>query len=96
MIPCCGQNGENMKLKSNFVVHKTGDECLMVGVGSAFNGMVRSNPTAAKIIELLREDITEAEIVSKMCEIYDADSRVIERDVKSVVAKLREIGAIDD
>lgn len=85
-----------MKLKSNFVVHKTGDECLMVGVGAAFNGMVRSNPTAAKIIELLADSITEEELVGKMCELYDADPAIIERDVKAVVSKLREIGAIDD
>ena len=68
----------------------------MVGVGAAFNGMVRSNPTAAKIIELLADSITEEELVGKMCELYDADPAIIERDVKAVVSKLREIGAIDD
>ena len=47
-----------MKLKSDFITHRTEDGILMISAGGGFNGMVRSNNTAADIIELLREDET--------------------------------------
>ena len=85
-----------MKLKSDFVTHKTGDEQLMISVGGGFNGMVRSNSTASKIIDLLADDTTEEKIVDALLEIYDADRERIAKDVARIIADLRKIGAIDD
>ena len=86
-----------MKLKDGFLVHNTGDEQVIVGVGGVnFNGLVRSNPTAAFIVDCLKEETTESEIVDKMLEKYDALETVIECDVKRIVGQLREIGAIDE
>lgn len=84
-----------MKLKSDFITHRTEDGILMISAGGGFNGMVRSNNTAADIIELLREDITREEIVEKMLAKYDADRAVLAADVDSVIASLVKIGAID-
>ncbi len=85
-----------MKLKSEFITHKSGDEQLMISVGGNFNGMVRSNSTAAKIIDLLAEDTTEEKIVDALLEIYDADRERIAGDVARIISELRKIGAIDD
>ena len=85
-----------MKLKKEFVTHKTGEEQLMICVGGSFNGMVRSNSTAGRIIDLLAEETTEEKIVDAMLEIYDADRERIAKDVAKVIADLRKIGAIDD
>ena len=85
-----------MKLKNNFILHKNNDQYMMVGVGCGFNGMIRSNATAGKIIELLKDGCTESELVTKMCDLYDAPEEVIARDVASVLASLREVGAIDE
>ncbi|MBO5909066.1 MAG: PqqD family protein [Clostridia bacterium] len=85
-----------MKLKKEFITHNTGDEQLMICVGGNFNGMVRSNSTAAKIIELLSEETTEEKIVDAMLEIYEAERDRIEKDVNKVITDLRKIGAIDD
>lgn len=85
-----------MKLKSTFITHSTDGEQLMVSVGGDFSGMVRSNPTAAFIIDMLTEGTTREDIISAMLEKYDAQRAVIERDVDKVLAALNEIGAIDE
>ena len=85
-----------MKLNSNFVTHQSGDEQLMISVGGNFNGIVRSNSTAAKIIELLGEETTEEKIVDSLLEIYDVDRARAASDVAKIIADLRKIGAIDE
>jgi len=85
-----------MKLKSEFITHKSGEENLMISVGGNFNGMVRSNSTAAKIIEFLANDTTEEKIVDGLLEIYDVEREKAAADVKRIIADLRKIGAIDD
>lgn len=86
-----------MKLKNGFITYNTGDEQIMVSAGaSAFHGMVRSNKTAAFIIDCLKEQITEAAIVEKMADAFEAPIEIIERDVKQVLSQLRSIGALDE
>ncbi len=85
-----------MKLKSDFITHTSGGEQLMISVGGSFNGMVRSNSTAARIIDFLREETTEEKIIDAMLEIYDVDRERLSADVARVIGELRKIGAIDD
>jgi dissimilatory sulfite reductase (desulfoviridin) alpha/beta subunit len=85
-----------MKLNSDFVTHQSGDEQLMISVGGSFNGIVRSNSTAAKIIELLGEETTEEKIVDALLEIYDVDREKASKDVGRIISDLRKIGAIDE
>lgn len=85
-----------MKLKSTFVTHDTGDGLLMISAGGEFNGMVRSNSTAKDIINMLANDTTEENIIAAMLEKYDATREQIEGDVKSVLATLKKIGALDE
>lgn len=86
-----------MKLKEGFVTHVMGGEQIMVATGAAnFSGLVRSNPTAAYIVECLKQDTTEAEIVEKMLAKYDASAEVIVADVDKILGKLRSIGALDE
>ncbi|MBE6533276.1 MAG: PqqD family protein [Ruminococcaceae bacterium] len=85
-----------MKLNKTFITHNSANEQLMISVGGSFNGMVRSNPTAARIIEILKKEVTREEIIDKMLDEYDAPRSIIEQDVDKIVASLREIGAIDE
>ena len=85
-----------MKLKSNFVTHATAEGMLMISAGGSFNGMVRSNDTAAYIIELLKTDTDRESVIAKMLERYDATEAQIASDVDAVLTKLRSIGAIDE
>lgn len=85
-----------MKLKSSFITHTSGGEQLMISAGGDFNGMVRSNSTAAEIIDMLKTETTRQQIIDNMAQIYDVDIAVLERDVDKVLASLRSIGAIDE
>ena len=84
-----------MKIKEGFVTHSSGHEQLMISVNGTFNGMVRSNSTAAEIINMLSEEITKEEIIDKMLEKYAVERSVLETDVDKVLAALVKIGAID-
>ncbi len=86
-----------MKLSSEFIPHVTDTESLLVPSGNAkFSGIIKGNSTLGAILELLREDRTEQEIITAMCQKYDATKDVIERDVRHVLEQLRKTGALED
>ena len=86
-----------MKLKPGFITHNVGKEQMMVAAGPAakqFHGLVRSNETAAFIVNCLKQETTEEAIVEAMLEQYDAPRETIRQDVHRVVEQLRQIGAL--
>lgn len=86
-----------MKLNPKFLTHETKGEHITVSTtGTKFNGLIRSNPTAAFIVESLKNDTTESKIVDKMLEKYDVDRNTAEKDVANIIGKLRSIGAVID
>lgn len=85
-----------MKLNRDFITHQSDGEHITVSVGSAFSGLVQSNQTAGFIVECLKEETTEEQIVDKMLEKYDAPREVIASDVANIIERLRSIGAIDE
>lgn len=88
----------SMKLNPDFVTHTVDGEQIMVSVGGekSFHGMVRSNRTAAIIIDLLHEEISFDQIVEKLKAQFDAPEDQIASDVKGILEKLRSIGALDE
>ncbi|MBQ8967152.1 PqqD family protein [Ruminococcus sp.] len=85
-----------MKLKKDFIVHETNKETMLVATGKAnFSGMVKGNKILGEILTLLKNDTTEAEIVSKMRAKFDAPEGKIEADVHKVITELKKIGAIE-
>ncbi len=86
-----------MKLNPDFIVHNTEAESLLVPAGNAaFSGIVRGNKTLGLIAELLKEDVTEDELIACLRDRYDAPEGVIEKDVEKALAELRRIGALSD
>lgn len=86
-----------MKLKDNFLTQVIDDTQVMVAAGdSDFNGIIRSNSTAAEIIDHLKEDTTRDEIIAKMCAKYEGADEQIASDVDMVIATLRRVGAIEE
>lgn len=86
-----------MKLNENFLTQEIDDTQVMVATGdTAFNGIVRSNQTAAEIVNLMKEETTRDEVVDKMCAKYDASREEIAADVDMVIATLRKVGALDE
>ncbi len=86
-----------MKLKDGFITRQTDGEQIMVSVGDTkFSGLVRSNKTAAFIVDCLKSETTKEAIVNAMAEKYDAPRDILERDVEGILEKLRSIGALDE
>lgn len=88
-----------MKLKDGFITHDSNEEQIMVAVGDAadqFHGLVRSNRTAAYIIDCLKLENTEEQIVDAVLAKFDASYDVVTNDVHKVIDDLRQIGAIHE
>ncbi|MBQ6465235.1 MAG: PqqD family protein [Oscillospiraceae bacterium] len=85
-----------MKLNKHFIVHEIGGESLLVPVGGAeFSGIVRGNKTLGALLELLKTETSEAELVAALCARFDAPEEQIASDVAKALESLRGIGAID-
>lgn len=85
-----------MKLKKEFVTHNLDGEQIMVSASGSFKGFLKSNKTAAFIVDLLKEETTVENIVNKLLEKYDAPSDIIQKDVDRIIETLRQVGAIDE
>ncbi len=88
-----------MKLKEGFITYVTDGEQLMVAAGRAadtFHGLVRSNESAAFIVDCLKKETSFEHIVDSLIKEYNAPRSVIERDADVIINKLRSIGAIDE
>ncbi len=81
-----------MKLKYNFVTNEVADKIVAVAVGddmTAFNGFIKMNETGAFIFNMLKDEVTEEEIVTAMIKEYpDATEEEIRSTVKDFVAEL--------
>ena len=84
-----------MKLKDTFVTQEMDGEQVMVEAGGGFAGMVRSNATAAFIIDQLKTETTKEAILDAMCKKYDAPRAEMAEDVDMVLGNLKKIGALD-
>ena len=88
-----------MKLKEGFITYQIQNTQMMVAAGEAakhFHGLVRSNETAAFIVDCLKSETTEEIIVDKLLKEYDVSREVATRDVHAVLEKLKSIGALSD
>ena len=85
-----------MKLNHEFITREMDDQQIMISASGKFSGLVRSNKTAAFIVDCLADDTTEEEIVQKMLSKYDAPEEIIREDVKKILDTLRRIGALDE
>lgn len=86
-----------MKLKAGFVTHEMGGEQIMVATGEAgFPGLIRSNATAAFIVDCLKEETTYEQILDAMLAKYDVTREVAEADLNKVLGKLRSVNALDE
>ena len=85
-----------MRLKNTFITHDSEGEQVLLDVTSSFAGLVRSNKTAAFIVDCLKTDTTKEQIVDAMYEKYDAPKEVLKKDVDAIIDKLRGIGALEE
>ena len=86
-----------MKLKDEFITQDVDDTQFLISLGGeSFKGIVRSNKTAAFIVQQLKAETTKERIVDAMCAKYDAPRDVIDADVDKILETLRSIGALEE
>ena len=86
-----------MKLKETFISHEIAGKLVTVDFsGESFNGIIRSNPTAAYIIGQLQKGCSREELIDRMDERYEAPRDVIAKDVDRVLDQLRKIQALEE
>lgn len=88
-----------MKLKYNFVSNEVADKIVAVAVGDdlqKFNGFIKMNDTGAYIFNMLKNDVTEEEIVAAMKKDYsDATEEEIRETVSEFVGKLKDADVLE-
>ena len=86
-----------MKLKEGFVAYNTDDTHILVPTGGQeFRGLVRSNKTAAFIIELLAKETDRESIVNAMMEKYGIARELADHDAGRILQQLRAIHALEE
>ena len=86
-----------MRLHKDFILHNDGEKTFLIPTGNAeFSGVVKGNQSFSDVAEILKNNVTEDEIIRIMREKYDAPDGLIEHDVRKILDNLREIGAIID
>ena len=91
--------GDSMKLKDGIVTNSIDGESFAIATGKAareFNGLIKNNPSAAFIFELLKTEQTEDSIVSAMLEKYEVDESTVRADVKALLELLKSKNLIEE
>lgn len=86
-----------MHLKYTFEIMELGEQTIAVPIDDnveAFRGVIKLNESSAFIFELLKEDITEDEIVSKLEIEYDAPKELLVHDVRKYIQEFIERGLL--
>ncbi|MDD6620360.1 MAG: PqqD family protein [Eubacteriales bacterium] len=88
-----------MKLKDGIVTNSIDGESFAIATGKAakdFNGLIKNNPTAAFIFELLKKEQTEDSIVNAMLDKYEVDEETVRKDVRALLELLKSKNLIED
>ena len=86
-----------MKLKDGFITYDSGDHQILVSAGGQdFAGLVRSNESAAFIINALKENTSRDRVIQTVVDHYGIDRDIASKDVDKVLRQLRRIGALDE
>ena len=81
-----------MRLKYQFETVELGDQIIAVPVGKdvdEYHGVIRLNETAALIFSLLKNEITEEEIVTVLEKEYKIDRKILCIDVHNIIEKFQ-------
>ena len=87
-----------MKLKYAMAVQKVADGYVAVTVGedaSKFSGLIRLNATGAYMLEQMKEEISEEELIKRLSAKYDADEAELRTAAKKFIDRMREEGFLE-
>lgn len=88
-----------MKIKDNYVLQEIVDECIVVPVGEEtdkFHGVIKLNGSGCFLWKALSQTQTVDGIINAMMAEYNVDKDAAREDVEQFLAKLKEIGCIEE
>lgn len=88
-----------MKLKYEFIIREVGDRYVAVAVGDnaeEFHGIIRMNKSGKIMMELLKNEITETDLLTKLMEQYEGTEEFFKGEIDKFVGGLRNAGVIVD
>ncbi|MCQ2422772.1 MAG: PqqD family protein [Lachnospiraceae bacterium] len=86
-----------MKLKYEFIIREVGDRYVAVAVGDnaeEFHGIIRMNKSGKIMMELLKNEITETDLLTKLMEQYEGTEEFFKGEINKFVGGLRNAGVI--
>lgn len=87
-----------MKLKDGMITDTTNGDFVAIATGEAsrsFSGLIRNNATSHFIFTQLMTDTTEEAILQAVLEKYDVSEETALRDIRRIIAQLREQNLLD-
>ena len=88
-----------MKMKTGFEIVKIVDDYMLVPVGDQmeqFNGTVVLNEVSAFLLEKMKYDITEEELLKYVIDEYDVDKERARKDIADTIKQMIEIGIVHE
>lgn len=88
-----------MKLKYKIQINEVAGQYVAVAIGEdakKFKSIVFLNKVGRFIMELLKEETTENEIVSSVLNNYEGDSIIIREETLSFIKRLKELDVIEN
>ena len=86
-----------MRLKEDYITQEIDGVQFLVPMGAeSFSGVVRSNRTAALIVDLLKQETDREEIVDALCAKFDAPRELIAADVDEILGVLKRVSALEE
>ena len=89
-----------MKLKEDYILYSASEsETIAVATGDEvenFNGLLRANQTAGAIMEFLKDDLSEVELLERMLDRFDVQEEELREDVSDILDTLRSVGALEE
>lgn len=88
-----------MRIKDGFVMRDVAGQAVAVATGEAsksFHGMIKLNSTGSRIWRGIEAGDNEADIAGNLANEYGIDPEQALADVKAFIARMREIGIVED
>ena len=88
-----------MRMENGFEIVNIADDYMLVPVGEQmdkFSGTVILNEVSAFLLEKMKEDVTEEELINYVMDEYDVDEKKAKEDIARVLKEMIEIGIIHE
>lgn len=88
-----------MKLKYNYVINEVAGQKVAIPIDSGYGeqSVIKTNDTGAYIIELLNTSITKQEIIAKIEQEFEIESKeILEIWIDSFLEKLKSADVLSD